>query len=286
MRNAEDGGSNPFTPTIYSAAQVSCAAFCYTSRMSWAARRRFIILLIIGAIAVAFLATVLIATFSKTPTCSDGIQNQDETGVDCGGACQYLCIAEQQPPTVLFTKAIGNGIGRTDVIASIENKNTTAAAKNIPYRITLYGTGQFLIQEVTGSFDLPPGTRVPIYIPNISSGKQTGVQAFLTIATSSIQWYTLSANAHRVPLVSNTSQSGTKDAPRVEAILTNPTTVPFNAVQAVVIVRDKNDAIIAASEAVIPSIPAQGQATATFTWNSAFPETLAAIEVVPIIPLP
>jgi len=254
--------------------------------MNWAARRRFIILLIIGAVVVAFFATILIATFSKTPTCSDGIQNQDETGIDCGGSCQYLCIAEQQPPTVLFTKAIGNGLGRTDVVASIENKNAAAAAKNVPYRITLYGTGQFLIQEVTGSFDLPPGATVPLFIPNISSGKQTDIKAFLTIATSSLQWFSLSPSAHRVPLVSNTAQGGTLNTPRIEAILTNPTIVPFSNVETMVIVRDTHGDVIAASKTVVPSIPAQGQATATFTWNSAFPSAPAAIEVTPIIPLP
>lgn len=253
--------------------------------MSWAARRRFIILLILGAVVVAFFATVLIATFSKTPTCSDNIQNQSEQGIDCGGPCPYLCTAQQQPPTILFTKAISNGFGRTDIIASIENKNISAAAKNVPYKIILYGTGQALVQEVTGTIDLPPGTRVPIYVPGIASGNQVVTKAFLSI-TAPPQWFTLSTSAISAPLVSNTSQGGTQDAPRIEAILTNPTTIPFSSVQTVVIVRDKNDDVIAASQTVIPSIPAQGQATATFTWNSAFPGTPMTIEVVPAISLP
>jgi hypothetical protein len=253
--------------------------------MNWAARRRFIILLIIGSVVIAFLATVFIATLSKAPSCADGVQNQGEAGVDCGGPCPYLCSALEQSPTVLFTKAIPNGAGRTDIVASVENKNADAAAKNVPYKITLYGTGQALIQEVTGTLDLPPATKVPIYVPGINSGKQTVVRAFLTI-TAEPQWYALPANTLRVPLVSNTGQDGTTDAPRIEAILTNPTALPFNNVQVLVIVHDINGDVIAASETVISSISAQGQATATFTWNSAFPGTPTAIEVVPIIPLP
>lgn len=252
--------------------------------MNWAARRRFIILLIIGAVVAAFVATVLIATFSKTPTCSDGVQNQDETGVDCGGSCAYLCTAGMQPPTVLFTKALSNGAGRTDVVASIENKNTAAAAKNVPYKITLYGSGQAFIQEVTGTLDLPPGATVPIYVPRIVSGKQEVVKAFLSI-TASPQWFALVANARRVPLVSSATQGGTADAPRIEAILTNPTAIPFTNVQTIVVVHDTLGDVIAASETVIPSISAQGQASATFTWNSAFVGTPTTIEVVPIIPL-
>lgn len=254
--------------------------------MSWAARRRFIILLIIGAVVAAFVATIFIATFSKTPTCSDGIQNQDETGIDCGGGCAYLCTAEMQRPTVLFTKAIENGVGRTDVIASIENKNASAAVKNVPYKITLYGTGQFLIQEVTGTFDLPSGATVPIYIPGIASGKQTGLQAFLSIDTSALKWYAFPASERILPIVSNTSQSDTADAPRIEAILSNPTALPFNNVPVIVVVHDKDNLVIAASKTIISSIPPQGTATVTFTWNSAFPSAPAAIEVVPVIPLP
>lgn len=252
--------------------------------MSWAARRRFIILLIIGAVVVAFLAVVLIATVSKAPSCTDGIQNQNEAGIDCGGPCAYLCTVQNQPPTVLYTQALEYGGGRTDVIASIENKNTTAAAKNVPYRITLYGTGQALIQEISGMVDLPPGATVPVYVPQIFSGKQAVIGAFLSVAASSVQWFFMTPNQRSVPLVSNISRGGTLGAPRVQAVLINPTVTPFNNVQTIVIVHNKNGDVIAASQTVVPSIPAQGQATATFTWSAAFSAASAAIEVVPIVP--
>lgn len=253
--------------------------------MSWAARRRFVILLIVSAIIVAFLSTVLIATLSKTPSCTDGVQNQDEAGTDCGGSCAYLCTALEQPPTVLYTKALSYGGGRTDVIASIENKNANAAAKNVPYRITLFGAGQALIQEITGMIDLPPGTTVPVYVPQIVSDKQEVIGAFLSVAAASPRWFSMATNQRIVPLVENTGQGGTADAPRIQATLVNPTVTSFSDVRTIIIVRNKSGDVIAASQTVVPLIPAQGQAVATFTWNKAFPETPAAIEVVPIIPL-
>jgi hypothetical protein len=254
--------------------------------MSWAAKRRFIILLLVGIVIAAIIAAVFFTTLKKAPSCSDGIQNQNEVGIDCGGSCPYLCVAQEQPPTVLFTKALSYGGGRTDVIASIENKNTTAAAKNVPYRIILYGKGQVLVQEVNGTLDLPPGASVPVYVPQIFSGKQVVTGAFLDIATSSVRWFLMTPNQRSVPLVSNITQSGTPSAPRIEAVLSNATVVPFTNVQVVVIVHNTSGDVIAASGTVLPSIPAQGQSTATFTWNKAFSETPAAIEVIPIIPLP
>ncbi|MFZ3043715.1 MAG: hypothetical protein WA058_01245 [Minisyncoccia bacterium] len=253
--------------------------------MSWAARRRFIILLIIGAVVVAIIAIISFATFSKAPTCTDGIQNQNEDGIDCGGPCAYLCLVTEQPPTVLFTKALNYGSGRTDIIASVENKNATAAAKDVPYHITLFGAGQALIQEVNGTLDLPPGATVPVYIPGIDTGKQTVTRAFLSIAASAPAWFSM-VGERNVPLASNIRQSGSVDAPRIEATLSNSTTIPFNNVQVIVIVRNAAGDVIAASQTVLPSIPSQGQTNATFTWNKAFSDTPTAIQVVPNIPLP
>ncbi|MBU6388818.1 hypothetical protein KGQ72_03015 [Patescibacteria group bacterium] len=254
--------------------------------MSWAARRRFIIALIAGAVVVAFLTVILTATLYKTPSCTDGVQNQGETGVDCGGPCSALCTVEQEPPTVLFTQVLPSSTGRTSIIASVENKNAGAAAKNVPYKVQLYGSDRSLIQDISGALDLPPGATVPVFIPGITTGKQAVARAFLTMASSSPQWFVMNADPRILPLVSAIKQSGTADAPRIEATLTNPSITELTDVQTIVLVRNEQGSVIAASATIVPVIPAQGEATATFTWNSAFADVPASIQVVPVIPLP
>lgn len=254
--------------------------------MSWAARRRFFILLIVGAIIVAVLALLSIATFYQTPSCTDGVQNQNEEGIDCGGSCSYLCAAALQPPTVLFTKALTNSAGRTDIIASVENKNGFAAARDVPYRITLYGADQVLIQTVTGTLDLPPGAVQPVYVSGVTSGKHVVTGAFLSIDASAPRWFSMTADPRVVPSVSNAKQTGTASAPRVEAVLANSGTAVLSNVRVVVTVHGTNGSIIAASQTLVPAIPAQGRATALFTWNDAFPDTVTSIKVVPVVPLP
>ena len=242
-------------------------------------------MLIIGAVVVAVVTIASFATFYEAPSCTDGTQNQDEAGIDCGGSCPYLCTANEQPPTVLFTKAFQNVPGRTDVIAEVENKNA-AAAKSVPYRLTLYGTGQSLIQQVTGTLDLPPGAKVPIYVPGITSGKQSVTSAFLQIDADAPRWFLLPNDPRVLPTVSNTTLSVSTSSPRVDAVLTNPSVSALTNVRVIVLVHDITGEVIAASQTIVPSIPAQGRATATFTWNSAFSTTPTAIEVVPVIPLP
>lgn len=253
--------------------------------MSWAAHRRFMILLIVGTFVATSLALVLISTFYKTPSCSDGVQNQGENGIDCGGPCAYLCTDLEKPPTILFTNVLETN-GRTDIIALVENKNIDAAAKNVKYDVSLYGEGQIFLQKIVGTTDLPPRTTVPIYIPGMTAGNQKIVSAFLNIEASSPQWFHLSAGSITLPTVMNATQTGTPKAPRIQAILANPMSIKMFNVQVIVLVRDINKNIIAASRTVIPAIPAQGNATAIFTWNEAFSGVPASIEVVPIPQMP
>ncbi len=254
--------------------------------MSWAARRRLVILIIAGAVVAAFIAIVLIATLYKTPTCTDGVQNQDEAGIDCGGPCPYLCTAQVQPPTVLFTKVLRNSAGRTDIVAMVENKNIDAAARNVPYRIALYGTDRSLIREIAGTLDLPPGTRVPVYIPGIASGVQGVQQAFLDMTASAPQWFRMTADSRIRPVISNITISGAASTPRVEATLSNASAATMTNTTIIVFVHDDQGEVITASQTIVPSIPAQGQAIARFTWQEPFVKIPVSIEIMPVISLP
>jgi hypothetical protein len=254
--------------------------------MSWAARRRFFILLIIGAVVASFALVVFFAAVYQAPSCGDRIQNQGEDGVDCGGPCSYLCTELQLPPTVLYSKPLQNVSSRTDVVAAIENKNATVAARNVPYTVTLYGENQILIQQSSGTVDLPPSTIVPVYLPGIASGKQKVTRAFLEIDSDAPRWFTMTTDPRVLPTVSNIKLGGTLQMPRIEATLSNPTIPGLQNVRVVVTVDGLDGNVIAASQTIIPEVPAQGQAVATFTWNTPFTGAPAAIHVEPIIPLP
>ncbi|HUX80799.1 MAG TPA: hypothetical protein VMV38_00540 [Candidatus Paceibacterota bacterium] len=254
--------------------------------MDWATRRRIIILLMVSAVVTVLITVVSMVTFYKAPSCSDGIQNQGEAGIDCGGPCAYLCTAQELPPTVLFTKVISNGTGRTDVVASIENTNAAAAAKNVQYTVSVYGPSQEFIQQITGTLDLPPTATVPVFIPGIGFNNQKITNAFLTIDPKNIQWFTASQTIPPNPVVSNITLGGSAATPRIDAILTNASVSALSNVRAIVLVHNAQNEVIAASSTIVPIIPPQGQATASFTWNTAFSDVPTTIEVVPLISLP
>ncbi len=253
--------------------------------MSWAAKRRLVILIILGALGIAIISVVLISTFTKAPSCTDRTQNQEESGIDCGGPCPYLCTTDTQPPTVLFTKALPNTLGRTDVIAVVENKNARAAARAVPYRLTLFGKDQLLIQDVTGTIDLPPGTKVPVYIPGIVSGQQVATRAFITLDEDAPRWYSSSREEFINPLVASALQTGTEMSPRIEAKISNPSTSPLFQILVIAMVKDIEGNIIAASQTIVPHIEPQGEEVAVFTWNTSFTAPVGVIDVVPVVSL-
>jgi hypothetical protein len=249
-------------------------------------RRRVLVLAVVGAAAAAFLLVLSYTVLHKAPSCGDGVQNQGEAGVDCGGPCPYLCQSQVQPPTILYTKTLPGNAGRTDVVASIENKNAAAAAKGVPYTITLYGAGQAFVQQISGTIDLLPAATVPVYVSGIPSGNQAVVRAFLTIDPAAPRWYAATGAGLVRPIVTNTLISGTATSPRIDATLSNPSIKDLADIPVVIFVHDAQGAVIAASKTIVADIPAQGTATATFTWNGAFPSVPAALEVMPVAQLP
>lgn len=258
----------------------------YTWPMSWAAQRRLIILFSIGGFIVLVVGLFSYLKFHKAPSCTDGIQNQNETGIDCGGSCPYLCTADELPPTVLFTQAVPGIEGQSDAVALVENKNPDAAAKAVPYTITLYGAGRSLIQIAHGTLDLPPNSSMPVFLPGIVSGQQAVQAAFLTIDPSQVLWTKMSSDPRLLPQVSNTQLGGASSTPRVTATLADSSVRPLTNVRVIVLVRDGGGNVIGASQTIVPAISGQSQATATFTWNEPFPGTPVSIEVLPVIPLP
>ena len=67
----------------------------------------------------------------EAPTCSDGVQNGDEEGVDCGGACDRVCSFQAVDPIVLWERFFEVGPGVYNTVALIENPNVNTIARDV-----------------------------------------------------------------------------------------------------------------------------------------------------------
>ena len=131
-----------------------------------------------------FSSTVSVPVVSNptpTPTCSDGIQNQDETGIDCGGSCSACSTGGNNGGTT--NAAGGLNEGKCDsntgaVIVFSENWDNTNEARPWPYFVEGWWNDQYNgVVNVGGSHgkvlrvNLPKGT--------VGSGSGMGSRAFL-----------------------------------------------------------------------------------------------------------
>lgn len=246
--------------------------------MAWAARRRLIITLIGGAVIFTVIALILIPTLYQSPSCSDGRQNQGEQGKDCGGPCAYLCTAHMQAPIVRFAKTVSPSANRVDVVAYVDNPNINSGARFVPYTVTLSTAGKTALKTVTGTLDLFPARRTPVFIPAVFTGDVSDTRASLTIDASAIKWF-LYTSTPRLPSVGSPSIGGTTNAPRVTVALTNLGIYPLNTTKVVAVVYDSSANVIAASQTLVSNLAPQESTEATFTWGEAFSGIPARIEI-------
>ncbi|HRH24542.1 MAG TPA: hypothetical protein PK109_03070 [Candidatus Paceibacterota bacterium] len=253
--------------------------------MSWAAERRTLILAIVGVVILAIASFFAYQFFHQAPSCTDGKQNQEEEGIDCGGTCTYLCAAKLVAPSVSFARELPQNGGRTDVIAYIKNPNPSAAAKGVAYTVELYNAERAVVATKKGTVDLAPALETPVYIPNFNSGNQEVDRVFISIDNTLYRWFRFTEEP-KVPTVASPQVSGTEAAPRVTAVVTNPFPTALKNIKLVATVFDGEGNAIAASQTVVPTLIPQGRADAVFTWNAPFPGIVSRIDVKPIVPLP
>ncbi|HYE23335.1 MAG TPA: hypothetical protein VEA92_02705 [Candidatus Paceibacterota bacterium] len=251
--------------------------------MSWASRRKFAIIALIALIAVAVIASLTFAVIHETPTCTDGKLNGEETGVDCGGGCTYLCLNEVEEPVVRFVRPFSPQAGRYDVIAYIDNRNPSLAAKNVHATVELFDESRTLLGTKEATLDIPAGGTVPLYIPEAYRGDRIVSQAFLTLDESTLRFY-VPDDRHRVPSVTGV-ETENSESPRITAEIENQTAYPMYDIRPIATVFDTAGNAIAASQTYLPQLGAYGQAHVLFTWNRAFPSPPARVEVLPVLPI-
>lgn len=260
--------------------------FLYTDThmaLTWADKRRLYVIGGAVVIGIMLLAALGISALYEAPSCMDRKQNQDESGIDCGGSCAYLCKNEVQEPRVSFARAIANGNGRTDVIAYIENRNQSAEAKGARYEVEVFDEAGELLGKREGTIDLPPRSTVTLFVPGIYLGIGASPRAFVSFEED-LKWRNARGASEAITVTNADLILGEK--PRVNAALTNisPTAVYNRTLIATVF--DAGGVAIAASQTVVREIEGRGTEDAVFTWNEPFQGTAVRVEVmsVPLLP--
>lgn len=230
--------------------------------LSWSSRRQFLYYAVATLLSILLLFGAWRAFLSHTPTCSDGIQNGSELGVDCGGSCSLICAEAARAPRVLWARAFETSPSTYTAAAYVQNLNSGAVAREARYSFQLFDADNVLVVQKDGVAELPAAGTMPIVEANINVGNRSVARTLFAFSEEP-QWYT---PTEALPTLRFSQQTLSADASRLSAIITNDSAVDADRVVVVAVLFGADGNARAASKTVVGSLPRRSSAPVVFTW--------------------
>jgi hypothetical protein len=233
-------------------------------------------------IAILFIAALYFIFFYQTPTCTDGVKNGQEGGVDCGGKCANVCeeIVAGQPFTIEEVAIVPGGRDRYDVLGRIYNPNDTEGASSFRYMVELKnGSGQVIATRTGESFILPQERKTLIEI-GIES-LEVPTQATLRI--EDISWERFSGYQDRPNI--NIYQkrynqiSGGVGFGEAFGLVSNESPFDFRTLTVKVILRDSTGKALAANSTEMRTVTSGEERDFRLVWPEAFPGAVESVDM-------
>lgn len=229
----------------------------------WVLKRRLAGLAVVGTI-IALILGFAAWYFWPRASCTDGIKNNAEEDVDCGGSCQNQCIGEiPVEPRLLWKKIFPVRQGLVDVGAMVENRNVKLGAEMFVYRFELYTEGGLFLGKAEGKTYLLPKERAFVFHPNIDIGVQKPARVDFSFEPAA--WSRIDTQFFPdIEVVKVVSELDSH--PVVRAKIFNRALFEEPALEVAALLKNKDGNVFAASKTVIERIGSKRESEAVFTW--------------------
>ena len=247
---------------------------------SWAFRRRFLYIAIILLVTFPPTAFYIWRSMQKPPSCNDGVKNQDEHGVDCGGICQIACFFEvAAKPTIQWVRSYYVSKGVYNLVAYVQNPNVNYISKPAKYVFRIYDEKNVVLGTREGIVALPTTKLFPIFEPGLNVGERIPKRVSFEF-TEPIVW--LEYDGERPELaVSNIKLTREDESPKLDATVTNKTLHTYKNVEVVAIIYDAEGNGFMSSRTYIDQIGDKASAVVHFTWPEPITAAVSKIEIIP-----
>jgi hypothetical protein len=247
----------------------------------WAQRRKRIILSLIFGTLIILVGLPVFFFFYRSPSCSDGRKNGDETGIDCGGTCQKLCPADTLP---IISKGDAQvfKVGSTTFAVAVqaENPNINSEILRAQYLFKIYEASSTVpIKLIEGDTYVPKAGKFAVFEGPFELGESMPTRATFEWKEKSIIW-----NTNRNPLpalvVEDKFLINEDSEPRLTAEIYNQGLDKVSNIELTAIISDQMGNMIGASKTFIDSLEKDERQPAIFTWPQSFSGTPGVIEVL------
>lgn len=243
----------------------------------WATKRKNVYSLIILGVIILGAGLPTYLFLYKKPTCTDGIKNGGEKGVDCGGICTKLCSADFSGPVYIWERLSHVSGNVYNVIAYVENPNVSVEAPLAPYSFRLYDNNGVLITERKGAITIPSGKKFAVFEQGIITAEKTPVKVTFEFIGQP-KWAVSTKNVSYK--TSGVAYDMTGGFPRVNGLVINTTRDTYQNLDAIVLLYDTDGNIIDFSKTVIDELKGEDTAPVVFTWPTALRATPAKIDIL------
>jgi hypothetical protein len=242
--------------------------------------KRFLIAVAL-IIIFGLIATSIRTIFFKTPeTCSDGIKNQNEEAIDCGGVCG--ACAKEIPAAaleVVESTIIYGGPGHSDILVKVHNPNDSYGGVQFSYTVSLKdASGAEIAKKTDTSFILPKETK---YLMQI--GMETPqVASSVVVTIDNVEWKSLSGYQES-PVINVVHKrygpvSTGVGFGQADGTLSNESGFDFQSLTLKVILRDAAGKPIAINKTEMRTVVANEQRDFRLIWPSYFEGEVSSVE--------
>lgn len=246
---------------------------------SWRSRRQLVIFAIVMT-PLAAIVFLIVKSAIPVATCVDNKQNQQETGVDCGGGCISCQLKYPQPIKVFWARAVPVRENSYDVAAQIQNPNEYLSSVDVEYEFSLYDDFGPVTTR-SGKTFLYAQERTLVILPNIETTRSANRSEF---RITHVTWQekrdlapTIIAERRDYHVL---DYSGQKQSV-VDITLFNSSPYDFAKAEIHVAVLDKDQNLLGVNTIEVENILSQTRRTIQSIWPQAFTRDVAVIDVQP-----
>jgi hypothetical protein len=243
--------------------------------------------IIIIAIIVLFLALVGTGIYflylRSEPTCFDGIRNQDEEEIDCGGticqSCEFKTIKNIE---VVWAEAIVVDENRIDLVAKIRNPNPNYGAAALAYSFGIKNSSGQAIGKKEGSTFILPGSTKYIIENNFEIKEAVGPVDLTVSKKEDLGWQKLKDYQaielfvldKRFDILSQENFWA-----RASGTVKNGTPFSFEKVNVNIVIFDKESKPIGAAKTEMRTLTAGEYRVFSVGWPNVFSAEFGAVEM-------
>ncbi|MBI2048394.1 MAG: hypothetical protein HYT30_00485 [Parcubacteria group bacterium] len=236
----------------------------------WSARRQitfFFVLVLLFIIAAA----VVLFWYWPRPSCQDGRQNQDESGVDCGGppvgGCAAVCQFEARPVRVIWSRILPLGADIYDGAVLVDNPNADLALTDLTYSLRVVDDDNLFITRMSGSLALAPREEFLIFKTDINVGRRRPARVLVDFSGPP-RWRRSTA---KPDLAVSDRQFTPGPIPLLKAKLTNQSLTAYRGLEVAVVLSDGEHNGFAASQTAVDELAPGETREISFSWPRPFP---------------